>query len=113
MSSQTLAIAIAGVGRIGRAHAGRIRASRQSRLLALADPSEAAAAFANTAHVPLYSDLEALLHAESPDGLILATPNGLHVPGALACIERGIPVLVEKPVADTMENARRLVDAVE
>ncbi len=43
--------------------------------------------------------------------MINATPNILHLPCALACIERGIPVLVEKPVADSPQRARELVDA--
>ena len=43
------------------------------------------------------------------DGVIVAVPNAEHVPVALACIERGIAVLVEKPVADLVDAARRNV----
>jgi predicted dehydrogenase len=50
-----------------------------------------------------------------PDGLtdavILATPNALHVDGGLACIARGLPVLIEKPLAVDVAGARRLVEA--
>lgn len=52
-----------------------------------------------------------MLDAVQPQGVINATPNILHLPCALACIERGIPVLVEKPVADSPQRARELVDA--
>jgi predicted dehydrogenase len=45
------------------------------------------------------------------DGAVVASPNTLHESMALACIERGIPVLVEKPIANTMAEALRIVDA--
>jgi len=47
------------------------------------------------------------------DGMILATPNALHVPGGLACVGMGLPMLVEKPVATTVAEARALIDAAE
>jgi predicted dehydrogenase len=43
--------------------------------------------------------------------VILATPNGMHVEGALACIAAGIPVLVEKPLATDAAGARAIVEA--
>jgi predicted dehydrogenase len=44
---------------------------------------------------------------------VLATPNALHVPQAMKCLSAGLPVLLEKPVAPTVEEARVLVDAVQ
>jgi predicted dehydrogenase len=61
--------------------------------------------------VPLFATLEAMLDATRPDGAILATPNALHVSGALACIARRVPVLVEKPIAESLVEAQRLVAA--
>lgn len=111
MARSPLNLAVVGAGLIGRAHAQRIAAHDDCRLAALADPSPAAAGLARDAGVPLFSDLVSMLDIVKPDGVILATPNALHVPGALACLERSIPVLVEKPVADTLEQAHRLADA--
>ncbi len=110
----SLRLAIAGAGLIGRAHCERIRAlsdQERVRLVALADPSPAAEALAREIGVPHYPELEALLAAQRPDGVILATPNAQHVPGALACLAAGVPALIEKPVADTAEAARRLAAA--
>jgi predicted dehydrogenase len=45
--------------------------------------------------------------------MIVASPNVLHVAMAPDCVERGIPALVEKPVADTVVSARRLCSAVQ
>ena len=43
--------------------------------------------------------------------MILATPNQLHAQGALTCIDAGLPVLVEKPIASALDDARRVVAA--
>jgi predicted dehydrogenase len=44
---------------------------------------------------------------------VIATPNAIHAPVAVACIERNIPVLIEKPIADTIEASLRIVAAAE
>jgi predicted dehydrogenase len=103
-----LRMAVVGVGAIGRAHLARVQASSECVLCAVADPVLATA----PEGVPLYRSLAELLALEKPDGVILATPNALHVSGAMACISAGVPCLVEKPVADTVEQAQRLVNAV-
>jgi predicted dehydrogenase len=54
-----------------------------------------------------------LLDAVRPDGAIVVTPNRLHVAHGLLCIERGIPVLVEKPVAETPEGGEQLAASAE
>lgn len=107
-------IAVAGAGYIGQAHMGVAQASESCTLNAVVDPSPAAQAVAQRAGVPLYPSIEALLASEHrPDGLVLATPNALHVPQALQCIAAGLPVLLEKPIATTVAEGRRLVDEVE
>ena len=42
------------------------------------------------------------------DRVILATPNALHVPGALECVAAGLPCLVEKPVAEAAHSGARV-----
>lgn len=68
---------------------------------------------AERARVPLFRSLEELLARQRPDGVVLATPNALHVPQALACIEAGLPVLLEKPIAPTVAEGDKLLEAVE
>ncbi|MDB5918303.1 MAG: oxidoreductase-like protein [Massilia sp.] len=106
-------IAVAGAGYIGQAHIGVIQASPNAVLSAIVDPSPAAAALAATAGVRWYASLDELLQHDLPDGLVLATPNHLHVPQALQCIAAGVPVLLEKPVATDLEEGERLVAAAE
>ncbi len=106
-------IAVAGAGYIGQAHIQAVRASASLALCAVVDPSPAAAVIAAAAGVPWYTCLEDLLARDRPDGIVLATPNVLHVPHAMACIEAGLPCLLEKPIAPTVAEAQILVDATE
>src|SRR4051812_33995482 len=106
-------IAVAGAGLIGRRHIEEVDASSTAQLAAVVDPGPAAAEVADRFGVPLYPSLRGLLDAEKPDGIILATPNKLHVDGGLECVAAGVPVLVEKPIGDTVEGATTLVEAAE
>ncbi len=109
----TLNIAVAGAGIIGRRHIELIQAQPRCRLAAIVDPSPGAEACAQAAGVPLFPDLAALLAAQRPDGVVLATPNALHVAQALACVEAGVAALIEKPVAHTLAEGERLLRAAE
>jgi predicted dehydrogenase len=115
-STRVFHIAVAGAGLIGRRHIELLQASPRTALHAVVDPTPSAPAFAQQLGVPHFSSLEELfLNADGnkPDGVILATPNHLHVSGALACAENGIPAIIEKPVADTLASGRRLVAALQ
>jgi predicted dehydrogenase len=104
-------IAVAGAGLIGRAHMKVAQASATCTLSAIVDPSPAAARAAAEAGVPHYDSLDGLLARDRPEGLILATPNPLHVPQALQCIAAGVPALIEKPVATSVAEGERLLAA--
>ncbi len=106
-------IAVAGAGLIGRRHIELIRQRGDCELAAIVDPAPAAAAFAREAGVPVHKTLADLFASERPHGVIAATPNSLHVRNGVDCVAHGVPVLIEKPVADSVEDARRLIDAAE
>ncbi len=108
-------IAVAGAGVIGRRHIDLIQANPYTRLCAVADPGPASAGLAASLGVPHFTSLGELLIQETspnPDGVILATPNHLHVSDALLCVEHGVPALIEKPVADSLEAGRQLVNTL-
>ena len=111
--SNPLRIAVAGAGAIGMAHIAVIQQSAHCVLSAIVDPSPSAAAVAATQGVPLYISLDELLAQDKPDGIILATPNALHVTQALQCMAAGVPLLLEKPIATTVQEAQDLVEHVE
>ena len=108
-----LRIAVAGAGVIGLAHMAVAQASAGGVLSAIVDPSSAAPGHAERAGVPLYTSLAELIDKHRPDGVIIATPNHLHVPQALACIAAGVPVLLEKPVAATLADGERLLRSLD
>lgn len=105
-------IAVAGAGYIGRDHIAAAQASATVRLSAIVDPLPAAAELAARANVPHYPDLDTLLAHDRPDGIIVATPNPLHLEHALTCIAAGMPILLEKPLADSLAAAEELYRAV-
>lgn len=55
-------------------------------------------------------DIETLVDADL-DGVVIATPNGLHAQQAIACLERGIPVFCQKPLATNFVDVERVVAA--
>src|SRR4051794_15620391 len=111
--SGPMRIGVAGAGLIGRRHVELIAASPDCVPAASAAPADAARDFAQARGIPCYPDHRDLLDREAPDGMIVASPNALHVTMALDCVERGIPALVEKPVADTVASAQRLCKAAQ
>lgn len=109
----TIGIAIFGAGQIGRRHVELVATSPSCNLVAICDPAPAAAQLADQHGVPCFQRHEDLLRHVEVDGAIIATPNALHVPVGIACAQRGIDLLVEKPIADTVGEASRLVDVAE
>ena len=104
-------IAIIGAGGIGRAHVERGMRSDAVTIAAIADPAAGAREFAASVGVPWYADHRAMLDAVRPACAIVATPNAQHVAIGIDCIERGVALLVEKPIADSVPEARRLCEA--
>jgi len=106
-------IAVVGAGYIGLAHIAVIQTHAACTLSAIVDPSPNAMQSAQQAGLPCYPSLDALLAHDRPDGVVLATPNAMHVPQALQCIAAGLPVLLEKPVATSVAEGQMLLDAVD
>ncbi len=107
-----LKIAVAGAGLVGKAHIRTIAANSACELMAIADPSESAGELAEQHGVPHFDSIEALLAWQRPDGIILATPNQLHVSQASLCLNAGVATLLEKPVATTYAEGAVLLDEV-
>lgn len=98
-------IAVVGAGQFGRKHIETIRNDPLCELAGVADPAYSGE--------KAFSDYREMLDRTRPAGVIIAAPNALHVPIGLACVERGVPMLVEKPIAETISAANELVRAAE
>ncbi|MDR5802358.1 Gfo/Idh/MocA family oxidoreductase [Caballeronia sp. LZ001] len=104
-------VGLIGAGAIGRAHLVGAAQAEGVEIVGIADPNVASKALADEFSIPWFADHRALVDQMKLDGAIVATPNALHVPMSLELINAGIAVLVEKPVADTVEEALRLAKA--
>jgi predicted dehydrogenase len=104
-------IAVIGAGLIGRKHLGILKEDPAFKIAGIADPAPQAEAYARENGFAHFKETEALLDKTKPDGVVIANPNALHRETALLCIARGIPAVVEKPIADTLADARAIVEA--
>jgi len=105
-------VGLAGLGSMGRNHLRVIASRPGARLVAIADPAPdvLAAAVAQTGGAGFAEPLAMIAEAEL-DAVVIAAPTTAHLPLALAAIGRGIAVLVEKPLAPTVEEALEIVAA--
>ncbi|MGY5809265.1 Gfo/Idh/MocA family protein [Rhizobium sp. LEGMi198b] len=112
--TRPLEIAVVGAGLIGRRHIEGVLSEPRTALAAVIDPSPAARDEARTNGITWFASLaEALEKGRRPDGVIVATPNQLHVANTTEVVTSGIPVLIEKPIADDSEAAAGLVSLAE
>ena len=110
--ARELRLGLAGLGSMGRNHLRVLSARTDLVLAAVADPVAAtlADATAQTGAQGFAEPLAMIAEAEL-DAVVIAAPTTAHVPLALAAIERGIAVLVEKPLAATIDEGMRIVVA--
>ena len=105
-------VGLIGLGAMGRNHLRLLTARDDARLVAVADPvPDALEAAAASASAQGYAEPLAMLAEAELDAVVIASPTMTHQPLALAALERGIAVLVEKPLAATPDEADSLVDA--
>jgi predicted dehydrogenase len=106
-------IAVIGAGAFGQRHLSYLEREPLCEIVAIADPTPAAADFAMADGYRYFSDYRAMLDAVKPEGAIIASPNALHASMGLDCAQRGIHMLVEKPIAETLTAAQSLAAAAE
>jgi predicted dehydrogenase len=106
-----LRIGFAGVGWIGKHRMKAIVDRNSCDVAGIVEPSEELAVSAReltSPAAPLCS-YEELIRSE-PDGIVIATPNSLHAPQAVAALEKGIGVFCQKPIGRNLEETRRVID---
>jgi predicted dehydrogenase len=104
-------IAVIGAGAIGVTHAEAISGTEGFELAGIADPFDAGSELAARFGATHYRDHAGLVAAEQPDGAIVAAPNALHLPIAQDILAAGIPLIVEKPLTNTLAEAEELLAA--
>ena len=101
-------IAVIGIGNMGSNHARLY--SELASLVAVSDLNEELGKkVSEQFKCKYYKDYKEMLDKEKPDAVSIVVPNSLHKQVALEVIERKIPFLLEKPIADTSENAQEII----
>lgn len=108
-------VAVVGGGIRGSMFAATVQQHPSARLVALCDPAPAVRERnADALGIPVYADLTAMLDAHAElTAAIIATPDFAHREPALLCVERGLDLLVEKPLATASEDAQAIRAAAE
>lgn len=113
MAEPPIRLAVLGAGLIGKRHIDHVLNEECAELLAIVDPSPEAKILAVQKNAAWYPNFVAMMEHESPDGIIVSTPNQMHVANGLEAVAAGVPALIEKPIADEVADATKLVEAAE
>ena len=109
---QPVRTAVIGVGYLGRFHAQKYAALPESTLVAVVDArADARDRVAAEVGCRAVADFREILGEVEAVSIATTTPG--HFPIALECLERGLHVLVEKPITETPEQARTLIEAAQ
>jgi UDP-N-acetylglucosamine 3-dehydrogenase len=111
---ETLKACVVGVGAMGGNHCRVYSEMPDVELVAVCDVNKGLAkTVSEKFKCRGYDDFDRMLSEASPDIVTVAVPTQHHREVALACIEAGASVLVEKPIADTLKNAKAIIDAAD
>jgi UDP-N-acetylglucosamine 3-dehydrogenase len=103
-------VAVIGVGSMGKNHARVYNELPQAELVAVADSNDAIAQSAGALYgVIAYSDYRKMLEKEKPEAVSIAVPTALHLEVALDALRAGVHILVEKPIAATLEQGEEII----
>lgn len=107
-----LGIAVLGYGRIGRLHAGNVRASTEAELTAVADPLFEAG-LVPPADIPWTTGVESIINHPEVDAVMICTPTPTHASLLEAAAKAGKHVFCEKPIDLDPAIAERAIQAAE
>ena len=105
---------IIGAGYIATWHGDAIRNTGAARVTAVCDISRGAAEGLAAAYgAQVFTDVQEMIEAKTVDAVHITTPPQLHCDLAVQCLNAGLHVLVEKPVAVSVEDTRAMAEAAQ
>jgi len=109
---EKLRTALVGCGKVGHTHAAALATLDESNFVAVCDrDSIRAQAFAERYGVRSYTDVRRMIEETGPQAVVIATPHPLHAEPAVAALELGVHVLVEKPLAASLKDCDAMLAA--
>jgi len=103
-------LAVIGAGQMGGRHTELVSAHDMCSLVGICDMDSSRKAVADSFQVPFYTSVEEMIDQEKPSGAIIATSNAHHASVAEICAKRLVHVLIEKPIAESIEQAQHIID---
>ena len=108
-----LKIAVIGTGLVGSFHAETFFRNPNSELIAVCDiDKEKVNKIANRFKCKAYNEFESLINTEKLDAISVATPEQIRIAPALLAIEKGLQILLEKPLGRNLEDIENLVNKI-
>ncbi len=105
-------IGIVGAGAIARRHADSLRRRPDLEIAVVCDvDASRAASLADDVGARASTSWQDAIASHELDAVFICTPPALHADPAVACLERGLAVYLEKPLARSLEDGRRIVEA--
>lgn len=112
MSQKRFRVALVGCGRIAHVHAGYLKQTPNAEFVGACDLDvETRNRFASRWQVGTYADIDELIAATQPEFVHVVTPPATHAKITVGLLARGIGVMVEKPMAVTLEDVDQMIDA--
>lgn len=110
----TLRIAFAGTGYINKVHAQAAQNLGLELAAIVNHKADSMTEFGKRFGITRqYETVEAMLRDGNVDALVVSTPNYLHAPQTIATLKAGVPVMVEKPMAMNVDEAKQMNEAAE
>lgn len=114
-NSGTISVGVIGSGGMGARHAetlsGIVSGARVGGVMDLDRPRAEQLAAKCGSEAAVFEDEGALIRNDNTDAVVITTPDETHAGLVMQCLQHGKPVFCEKPLATTVEDARRIVDA--
>jgi len=110
--SRPVRVAVVGLGKLGVAHTAVLSMVPGAQLVGLTDhlPAGGKSLIGMGFRAPFYATLAELLSAAKPDAVWVCTPPHAHEPVARQCVDAGVAVFIEKPLAQSVESAEKIAE---
>ncbi|MBR9678767.1 MAG: Gfo/Idh/MocA family oxidoreductase [Nanoarchaeota archaeon] len=104
-------VGVIGVGNMGRHHTRVYSELEETELVVIADINrEQALKISEEYNCNYYQDYETMINKEKLDAVSIAVPSSFHKTIAIKCMNKGINVLIEKPIALTLSDAEEIIN---
>ena len=103
-------LGLIGAGTIGKRHLQAISEVTEAELVAIVDTDPLAESTAVENNVSFFASVSHMLQDKQPDGVIVCTPTEVHLGPVLSSLKHNTHVLVEKPIAPSLEEAQQIIE---